>query len=410
VFRFAGEFVTEIGPVYSRYAEILFVEDPAKKLTVNPNLDGTVINFDGEIKIGAHSAFQDALKVAPQAKIVRLTSNGGWLAEANAIARDIRDRQLQTVITSHCVSACSHMFLSGSSRWITDGGRLGFHAPASSITNVTDNADIDKERHTLIALGVPQAIADKAARTPHETMWYPTQIEMQNAKLINGMIDRTAFDSSGLIKVVSVEDLIKEGLLKVPVFAAIQYAEPAIFDKLAKQVAVDISQGASTADAGAKMAPIAQSVVKKYLPQAPDNLVLRMAAINLRYMERWQKDDIMSCVAFSDPAKAPNKVVNPSAYKDINSEEIALQAEIIRSGYQSTVHIPKESEIMDDLVVVMKKVDAFAPGTVALLDKPQLNSSGIAPFCRMNIEFYRQAFTLPRDAQARLFRNIFAGL
>lgn len=410
VLRFVGEFSTEIAPVYSRYTEILFVEEPAKTLTVSPILGGTVINFDGEIKIGAHSAFREALEAAPQATIVRLTSNGGWLSEADAIGRDIRDRKLQTVITSHCASACSHLFLSGSRRWMTDGAQLGFHAPASSITNETDTSDIDKERRALTALGMPETMAVKAANTPHSSMWYPTGIEMQNAKLIDGLIDRAAFNSTGAIKVVSVEDLIKEELLKLPVIAAVQLAEPAIFEKMVQQATADISKGMKPADAGTRMGPLVKAVVKKYLPRASDSLVLRMAAINLQYMERWQKDDVMSCVAFSDPDKAPDKVVNPGVYKDISAEELGLQPEIIRSGQRDMVPVPKEDEIMDDLVAILRKVDAVQPGAIALLDKARLSPSELAPFCRMNIEFYRQVATLPRAAQAKLFRHIFASL
>lgn len=410
VLRFVGEFSTEIAPVYSRYTEILFVEEPAKTLTVSPIQGGAVIDFDGEIKIGAHSAFREALKAAPQATIVRLTSNGGWLSEADAIARDIRDRQLQTVITSHCASACSHLFLSGSRRWMTDGAQLGFHAPASSITKETDKSDIDKERRTLTALGMPEAMAEKAANTPHSSMWYPTGIEMRNAKLIDGLIDRAAFDGTGAIKVVSVEDLIKEELLKLPVIAAVQLVEPAVFGRMVQQATADLSKGMKPADAGARMGPHIKAVVKKYLPRASDSLVLRMAALNLQYMERWQKDDVMSCVAFSDPDKAPDKVVNPGMYKDISAEELALQAEIIRSGHRDMVPVPTEDEIMDDLVAILKKVDAVQPGAIALLDKARLGPSELAPFCRMNIEFYRQVATLPRAAQARLFRHIFASL
>jgi hypothetical protein len=410
VLRFAGEFATEVAPVYGRFTEILFVEEPAKKLSVAPLHSGAVINFDGEIKIGSHKAFRATLDAAPNAKVVRLKSNGGWISEAKAIAIDIRERRLEAVVDEYCVSACTYLFLSGSKRWLTDEGRLGFHAPGNSVTKQTTSEDIEKERRSLVGFGVPQAMADKAVSTPHSSMWYPTEFELQGARLIDGVIDSAGFERTGSIRVVTVADRVREGFAKVPLFDAIRIAEPATFEKIVTQAAADVARGLSSEAAGAKFRPLIQSIIKKYLPSASDDLLLKLATINQQYLERWRRDDVLSCVAFSDPSKAPGKTINPGRYSDLSSQELALHAAIIRSGSQAAFQIPSDSEIHPELIDVLSKIEYALPGKVALLDKEKLSPAEFDAFCAVNIELYKQIALRGRPSQIRLLRYIFGNL
>jgi hypothetical protein len=64
--------------------------------------------------------------------VVLRNSRGGYVTSIWSVMRSIRSRELRTVVSGHCFSACALLFLSGAQRHFADEPaektRLGFHA------------------------------------------------------------------------------------------------------------------------------------------------------------------------------------------------------------------------------------------------------------------------------------------
>ncbi len=87
---------------------------------------GTTLNVSGVIYAGDDLAFRDAVAQAPT-RAVRLNSPGGFVTTAGEIGRIIREKNLTTVVDAsraECVSACTLLFASGTTRLYINADRL----------------------------------------------------------------------------------------------------------------------------------------------------------------------------------------------------------------------------------------------------------------------------------------------
>jgi hypothetical protein len=130
---------------------------------------------------------------APALRVLEVESSGGRIFEADRIAQIVHSRGWSTRATGPCESACTLVFLAGSSRQLKAAGRLGFHRAATG----TFNPVLDQmANHELSALyrraGLPEQFVDKAAHTPSWHMWYPALAELTSsgvARVPSGTLD-----------------------------------------------------------------------------------------------------------------------------------------------------------------------------------------------------------------------------
>jgi hypothetical protein len=88
------------------------------------------IEVKGEIVAGDAAKFKALINSMPRDKqiVVGFESSGGLLIEGLQIGDAIHDAGAQTM-ASFCDSTCAMAWLAGSTRYIADQGRVGFHAP-----------------------------------------------------------------------------------------------------------------------------------------------------------------------------------------------------------------------------------------------------------------------------------------
>lgn len=88
-----------------------------------------LITIDGDIEPGDEDKFRK-LSLAYDSAAVTLNSNGGSLLSAIEIGKLVRIRSFATFVAggSTCTSACALIWLAGSKRFLSERGRLGFHA------------------------------------------------------------------------------------------------------------------------------------------------------------------------------------------------------------------------------------------------------------------------------------------
>ncbi len=144
-------------------------------LEVTP--DGRTLRFQGEITYGLTARLEELLAAAPDMRQIELTSPGGLVFEARGAAQVILAAGLSTRGVGECSSACTLLFLAGTSRSLAPQARLGFHGYGLSERVHLPGYDIAaveaRDRAYLEARGVAPEFADQAFATPPEAMWYP---------------------------------------------------------------------------------------------------------------------------------------------------------------------------------------------------------------------------------------------
>jgi hypothetical protein len=95
------------------------------------------VRVEGDIEIGDWSHFMKLMKLHPDIAGVAVSSEGGSLDDGLAIAKQIFDRKLDTVLLDFCHSACAVMFLAGHTKYVVRNYRLTVHTAFKQIADWT---------------------------------------------------------------------------------------------------------------------------------------------------------------------------------------------------------------------------------------------------------------------------------
>ncbi|RFB79363.1 hypothetical protein [Methylovirgula sp. 4M-Z18] len=159
---------------------------------------GTTLMLSGPIFSGDDIALRDALASAPT-RVIYLNSPGGFIATAGEMGRLIREQHLTTVVDAaraRCLSACTVLFASGTTRLYLNADRLtegpmpirgftglGYHS-GSSTTSLDSNRYSGAGTSYLIdyyyEFGSPAA-ADLVTKAPPNVVYRvsgPTAVAM----------------------------------------------------------------------------------------------------------------------------------------------------------------------------------------------------------------------------------------
>ena len=129
------------------------------------------ILLDGEIDGGSAADFRRALAARPNAKVVALRSDGGYVDEALKLASTIRSKGLSTAIPGnfHCYSACAYLFFAGKEHIVT--GKLGVHRVGEADGSPSAGADAYYQTvKTDIQRFVPKNVMRFLESTPSTAM------------------------------------------------------------------------------------------------------------------------------------------------------------------------------------------------------------------------------------------------
>ena len=140
---------------------------------------------------------------APNVTKIWISSTGGSLLPALAIARTIEKFKLDTEVTDVCISACTLVFVAGRHRALGRGALLSFHRPtriAEGFFKLTKSvkaregpiddfefiADAYKDgidrgleiMRLFVRHGIDPRFALKVISTPYDRVWNPTRAEL----------------------------------------------------------------------------------------------------------------------------------------------------------------------------------------------------------------------------------------
>ena len=149
--------------------------------------DKLSLTFKGTIAFGLTKRATELIVENPQLVGVRLTSNGGHIYEARGFANLIREHGLNTKVQGDCSSACTLVFVAGTHRSLSPGGRLGFHSYALEFGPALPNLDLEKEqnkdREFFRSQGINESFLIQMFDEPNTELWYPSRSEASEAGL-----------------------------------------------------------------------------------------------------------------------------------------------------------------------------------------------------------------------------------
>ncbi len=128
----------------------------------------------GDLDFGSARALRQALDAHPGVQVVRLESRGGRVKEGLAMGALLRDRGVDTLVTTECSSACVTAFAGGARRLITAQTRLGLHSAGGAGATEKSIAEANHESDTFIAgRGVDWRVLEKGAAVANTQIWFP---------------------------------------------------------------------------------------------------------------------------------------------------------------------------------------------------------------------------------------------
>jgi hypothetical protein len=133
-----------------------------------------VLAVQGDLEFGSMRAVREALAANPAVRTVRLESRGGRVTEGLALGRLIADRNLDTLVTGECSSACATAFAGGNRRLIGPAARIGLHsAGGSGISEQHVDEANRRSDEFMAARGVDARVLAMGAATGHDSIWFP---------------------------------------------------------------------------------------------------------------------------------------------------------------------------------------------------------------------------------------------
>lgn len=412
----AAQFVLALAALYSARLFIMtgvpeLAEGAGMALFDDPSLPpysvrlmrgGTEAEIAGGFKYGLAREAETLFATAPQLRVVHLNSGGGRLGEAIKIARLIARRKLDTYTSATCASACAVAYAVGHERYLRRGAQLGFHR---GIFAASENAEAMKR--LLLSAGIAPAFADRAVAQPVKSIWYPTDAELADSKVVTAFVDSYRFAASGFGAHATLL-VFEEVLRRTPGLEALSESQPKLFDDIAELYLKRYFEGRSIGEIEdevrhTKVAPF----IAARLPQVDDGILVDYAHLLADQYAALGARDPTACFAYITRGGDARMIalMGPALQK----REVALTERVLRSKSRRAAASPEALQAMN--IEVYKKVAAaFDPQAATLLSEPaKVQPDQYALYCKVATARLQAITSLPQHEAGDLMSSLFTG-
>jgi len=359
--------------------------------------DGKSVILVGFLHLGAADRVRQALDAAPQAKKLVLTSPGGRLQEGELLANLVRTRHLDTYVDEYCASACTYAFLAGHERAATPQARIGFHRPYSPFGGKTIDAiagDDMMERYR--EAGLPDWFVKRVSETPSESVWYPTEQQLADAKVVTevslgGETSRFALmkDRDSLLQVVRRE----------PIFLAYDRRFPGTIDKVVDQGWAVQQRGGNDGEVMTAMRAVTAATLPALLRETDAKDLERFGRLVLTELNAARAVSPLACVQVTEGTLDITRTLPPA----ITAEEVAVVTQLLAAPPARTPPIDARTA-HQALRAVMGAMPA--PLREVLTDE-QAHKDQPALRCDANISFYETLLKQPSATRDQALQAMF---
>jgi len=186
------------------------------------SISGKTLKIDGPITLGTAAELTETLAQLPDIKTISISSVGGRIAEAVQIGAEIKKRNLNTIVSGHCESACTVVLLAGAQRIASFGSSVGFHQPTYPGLEPQEEAELINDlRAVYLEAGLPRSFVNKALESSPEDMWYPQETELFEAGVYNSFDQRRVLEDN----LASAEQINRDSPVQIDEITALVSAK-----------------------------------------------------------------------------------------------------------------------------------------------------------------------------------------
>lgn len=397
----AGKALPQLSEMY----RIAFYDDPEiPAYYIRVMRDGTEVEIVGGFKYGLTNDFMTIAKANPQIKVVHLDSIGGRLGEGESLFKYIRERGLDTYVSSKCLSACTLAFAGGRQRFILKGAILGFHK--GSFPGLGEGEFDVIQKDVFKTAGFKSDFVTRALSTPHKDMWQPDSATLLGANVVTRITDGNTFAASGFGGNLTKEKIATD-LVKVPIFRTIRVKFPDQFDAMVDQYLESILKGKTQQETleilRSKLLPFLISLI----PQADDDVLIDYNRVLIDQYSFLSTKNASACYFY---ASGTSPAANYSAEfsNDLLQRELEVNERIVRTA---TTRPSTSPAVVNALFAKLRKAlmaKGLTDADFRMLKSDNVDRSRHAQYCRASILFFRGISDLPFQESATVLRSIFA--
>ena len=399
---FGAQGLPELGELY----KIAFYDDPdIPPYSIRIMRDGTEAEIVGGFKYGLTDDFAVVTKEARQVKVVHLDSVGGRLGEGEKLFKLIRERGLNTYVSSKCLSACTLAFAGGRERFLLKGATLGFHRGAFPGVGEGDFDSLQQQVFT--AAGFASAFIERALSTPHKDMYRPSPEVLLAANVITSLADGTMFAASGLGANFTKDKAATSLAKAAPLFQTIQMRFPAQFSSMVDEYYEGILKGKTESETIETVRGRVLPFVVSLIPQADDDVLVDYNNILIDQYRFLNAKDPSICYSYAAGAD-PKANYAADLSHDLLQRELAVQERVVKTAAKRAQSSPGA---VTPLLIKLRKglmAKGFTEADFSLLESNTVERSKHLRYCSLHILFFREIGRLPPRESAIVLREIFA--
>jgi hypothetical protein len=397
-------FVREGAPQLIEVSGMAFRNDPdVPDYSIRVMRDGTEAEIVGGFKFGLTEDFVKILAASRQITVVHLDSIGGRLGEGEKMFKLIRERGLNTYVSSKCLSACTLAFAGGRQRFLHKDAALGFHKGTFPGLREGDFDSI--QRNVFRSAGFDETFISTALSTPHNEMWRPSPQALVRAKVVTAIADGTKFAFSGLGADISKDRIAKVLAGALPVFDTIRARFPEQYDALADEYYNNLVRGKTEAETIEALRGKLMPFIRTLLPLADDDVLADYNRLLQDQYRELSARDPSRCYMYAS-GEDSRASFSGELSKALLQQELGLNERAVKTA---TERPPVDKHTIE---VLWKKVHAqmSASGVTnadwTLFETKKVPKANHARYCTIATIFVREVGKLPQDETAILMREI----
>ena len=397
-------FVREGAPQLVEVTGMAFRNDPdVPDYAIRVMRDGTEAEIVGGFKFGLTDDFVKILAASRQITVVHLDSIGGRLGEGEKMFKLIRDRGLNTYVSSKCLSACTLAFAGGRQRFLHKDAALGFHKGTFPGLREGDFDSI--QRNVFRSAGFDETFISTALSTPHNEMWRPSPQALVRAKVVTTIADGTRFAFSGLGADLSKDRIAKVLASALPVFDTIRARFPDQYDALAEEYYNNLVKGKTEAETIEALRGKLMPFIRTLLPMADDEV---LADYNRLLQDQYHE------LSAKDPSRCYMYASGEDTRANFSSElsKALLQRELSlneRAVKTASKREPPDKRLIESLwqkVHAQMSAGGVSNADWALFETKKVQKASHARYCTIATIFVQEVGRLSQHETAILMREI----
>ena len=364
VLRLGATFLSSGGPQLWETGQMSFLDDPGiPAYAIRVMRNGTEAEIIGGFKYGLTDDFLKIFEASPGIKVVHLDSVGGRVGEAVKLNKVIRDKGLDTYVSSKCASACTVAFAGGGHRILRKDAVLGFHAPSFPGVNAKEIVGASKDQRDIFAAaGFDRKFIDRALSTPNDELWKPEANVLLQARVVTAISDGNDHAISGLGASPGRDDFAAMLAKAYPLVAALKTRFPDDYDSVMQASLDNFRDGKAETELLRAGSEKVLDILQKLRPFADDAVLSDLSAVYAAQYEALGSKSQTLCYQF---ASGTGAAIGPS---DIPASLVAKEADVNRRVVETATARATADPAATE--AVWKKVQAALAAKG--INKPQL--------------------------------------